>query len=103
MWWRGRPHVAEPVLALGFLLLLAGLVVPERLGPIRRAWMRLGHALSRITAPVFLGAVYFVVLAPVGLLMRMFGRSPLVRPPAPTFWVSRDAVARQRKDMERQF
>jgi saxitoxin biosynthesis operon SxtJ-like protein len=102
-WWRGRPHVAEAALALGVLLLLGGLVVPARLGPIRRAWMRLGHALSRFTTPVFLGAVYFMVLAPVGLLMRVFGRSTLVRRPAPSFWVSRDAVAGQRQDMARQF
>jgi hypothetical protein len=103
MWWRGRPDVAEAMLALGFLLVLAGLLVPEHLGPVRRAWLWLGHALSRITTPVFLGAVYFLVLAPVALLMRVFGRSALVRPPGATFWVSRAAGTRQRTDMERQF
>jgi len=90
--------------ALGALLVLAGVIVPERLGPVFRAWSALGHVLSRITTPVFLGCVYFLVLTPVGLVMRLLGRRPLVRPDgAPSWWVSRAPHARQRTDMERQF
>ena len=102
--WRGRPHQALVCGALGALLVLAGVIVPERLGPVFRAWSALGHVLSRITTPVFLGCVYFLVLTPVGLVMRLLGRRPLVRPDgAPSWWVSRAPHARQRTDMERQF
>lgn len=102
--WRGRPHQAMVFGGLGALLGLAGVIVPSRLGPVYRAWLGLGHAMSKVTAPVFLGLVYFVVLTPVGLLMRLFGRRPLERPAgASSWWVNRALDARQRTDMQRQF
>jgi hypothetical protein len=102
--WRGRSYQALVFGGLGTFLVLAGLIMPGRLGPIVRAWLGLGHLLSRVTTPVFLGLVYFLVLTPVGLLMRLFGRQPLDRPArASSWWVSRALDARQRTDMERQF
>lgn len=102
--WRGRPTAATVLGGLGALLVLAALFIPTRLGPVSRAWMGFGHLLSKITTPVFLGLVFFVVLAPIGVLMRLFGRRPLERPAtAPSWWVTRGQADRQRVDMERQF
>jgi saxitoxin biosynthesis operon SxtJ-like protein len=102
--WRERVMASLVFASLGALLVLAGLVLPARLGPVFRAWMGLAHVMSKLTTPVFLAVVYFVVLAPVGLLMRLFGRRPLERPAAaPSWWVTRAANDRQRVDMERQF
>jgi hypothetical protein len=75
--WRGH-HVPPRVFgALGGALLLAGLVMPRRLGPVYRTWMGFGHAMSRITSPIVLGIVYFLILTPSGLLMRALRRNPL--------------------------
>jgi len=102
LWWRGRG--AAPVLAgLGALLVLAGLALPTRLGPVQRAWMGLAHAISRFTTPVFMGAVYFLVISPIGVLMRTLGRDPMkARPGKGGFWVARPP-AHQASDMQRQF
>ena len=102
-WWRGRPLGLAVFATLGALLVLSGLAVPTRLGPIFRAWMALAHGLSRITTPLFLGVIFFLVLTPIGWLMRLFGRRSLVHAAAPSFWVTRSADARQRADMEHQF
>jgi HAMP domain-containing protein len=103
-WWRGRLLALALLATAGTLLLVAGLTVPGRLGPVYRAWMAMAHGLSRITTPIFLGVIYFFVLTPVGWLRRLFGRPTLRRPAAATsFWVSRPADARQRADMEHQF
>jgi saxitoxin biosynthesis operon SxtJ-like protein len=101
--WRGRPVSAGVIAGLGGLLSLAGLVVPTRLGPVQRAWLRLAAGLSKITTPVFMGVVYFVVLAPIGLGMRLFRRNPLERPPGTSFWVRREAGTESRADMQHQF
>jgi hypothetical protein len=58
-------------------LLAAGLLVPGQLGPVQRAWMGLAHAISKVTTPIFMGVVFFIVLTPVGLVMRLFGRNPI--------------------------
>jgi len=77
-WWRGH-HTAAPVFAgIGTLLVLAGLVVPTALGPVNKAWMGLAVLISKVTTPVFMGAVYFVVLTPIGLLRRAMGKNSLV-------------------------
>jgi hypothetical protein len=81
----------------------AGLAVPGRLGPVYRFWMALAHAISRVTTPIVLGIVYFLVIAPIGLAMRAFGRNPLVRPRVrDSYWVMRPPGNR-RSDLERQF
>jgi hypothetical protein len=90
-------------LALGAALVLAGLVAPARLGPLHRAWMRLALAISRVTTPIFMGVVYFLILTPLGVAMRLLGRHPLARErSASTFWVSRPEGERK-SDLKRQF
>ncbi len=104
LWWRGRHSAALVFMALGSLLVLAGLVVPARLGPVYRAWMGFAHLLSRVTTPVFMGIVYFLILTPTGGLMRLFGRNPIRRPLSEgSFWVQRPAGDGQRGTMEHQF
>ena len=81
MWWREH-QVAMFVFggpAAG--LLLAGLLVPGHLGPVNRAWMGFAMLLSKVTTPVFMGVVFFLVIMPVGLLMRLLGRNPVRHAP----------------------
>jgi hypothetical protein len=101
--WRGGSTVPLVLGSLGAALLLAGLIVPARLGPVERAWMGLAHMISRVTTPILMGIVYYVTVLPIGLVMRATGRNPLVRAErAGGFWVERPAD-RRRSDLERQF
>ncbi len=47
------------------------------LGRIWTGWKRFAHAFGRFQTAVILTITYFVVLAPVGLLFRVFGWDPL--------------------------
>jgi hypothetical protein len=76
-WVRGHPRPLAVFAAIAVLLLLAGLLVPTRLGPVRDAWMGMAHAISRVTTPVFMGAVYFLVITPIGVIRRLLGGHPL--------------------------
>ena len=77
MWWREHqiPLYAFGALAIG--LIAAGLLIPGHLGPVYRAWMGFALLISKVTTPVFMGIVYFVVITPVGVLMRLLGRNPI--------------------------
>jgi Saxitoxin biosynthesis operon protein SxtJ len=103
-WWRGHHVIAPGLATVAGLLLVAGFIVPARLGPIYRAWMGLAHAISKVTTPVFMGVTYFVILTPIGLLMRLFGRNPIVRESKDgSFLVRRPGGLKRRSDLTRQF
>lgn len=103
-WWRGQGTVAVVLAAVAGLLLLAGLLVPGRLGPVHRAWMGFALLLSKVTTPIFLGIVFFFVITPLGLAMRIFGRNPVVRKESDgSFWVTRPGGPDRHSDFRRQF
>jgi Saxitoxin biosynthesis operon protein SxtJ len=100
-----RAHLTAASIAvvLASALIVAGLAAPARLGPVYRGWMALAMAISKVTTPVFMGAIFFLVLTPAGLLVRLFGHRPLSRPQgAATHWRSRPAEGR-RSELDHQF
>jgi hypothetical protein len=105
LWWRGKMFPVRMVFTVvGVLLTLAAVVIPGALGPVNKAWMGLAHLISKVTTPIFLGIVYYLVLTPIGLARRAFGHQAMVHKAGPTgYWFPRDAELRSRNDMERQF
>lgn len=104
IWWRGRHPGAVPVFGvLGGLLAAAGLLVPTLLGPVNRAWMGLAHLMSKVTTPIFMGVVYFVVITPIGLGMRLFGRRPMVHREANGGFWAEHTGSPEPSQMTRQF
>jgi hypothetical protein len=104
--WFWRGHVTVPLVfaALGGPLLLAGLIIPGKLGPVYRAWMGFALLLSKITTPIFMGITFFLVIGPVALVMRLMGKNPMVRKEEHgTFWVPRPDGPGRRSDLKRQF
>ncbi len=86
------------------LLLLSGLLIPSWLGPVYRGWMGFALLLSKVTTPIFMGIIFFLVMAPIGLVMRLLGRNPVVRQEnAGSFWVPRPEGPKRRSDLTRQF
>jgi hypothetical protein len=74
--WRGKDSVTAVAGALAGISFLAGILIPGRLEPVRRAWMKLGEAIGYITTPVLMAIVYYLVLTPIGLARRMFSARP---------------------------
>jgi hypothetical protein len=103
LWRRTHVTAASVALALGGALILAGVTIPGRLGPVYRGWMAFALAISKVTTPLFMGLIYFLVLTPTGLLARLFGHRPLTRTrTATSFWQDRSPEAR-RSAMDHQF
>jgi hypothetical protein len=102
--WRGHSRTATVLTIVAGSLLIAGLAIPTHLGGVERAWMRLAHAISRVTTPIVTALMYFVVLTPVGILRRTFGRNPLVHQPGTAgYWRPHPKSGDARSRLERQF
>ena len=101
--WRGGRVVAVALGAIGGLLLVAGVVIPTRLGPVERGWYAFAAVISKVTTPIIMGVLFYGVLTPAGLAARLFGHNALVRSRTPSSaWVRRPEGQR-RSDLERQF
>lgn len=77
--WRGvLPNNAALALLAGLAAVaLAAIVRPRGLRGPYRLGMRASHALGRILAPLVLGLIFFLVLTPLGLLLRLLGKDLL--------------------------
>ncbi len=68
--WRGHEIAPDVMWALGAPLVTLGLVAPALLAPVERGWMAMAEVLGRVNTRLILGALYFVVVTPVGILRR---------------------------------
>jgi hypothetical protein len=77
--WRGvLPNNAALAALAGLAAVaLAALVRPRWLRGPYRLGMRVSHALGRVVAPLVLGLIFFLVLTPLGLLLRLLGKDLL--------------------------
>ena len=61
------------------LLWVPALVIPNLLGPVYTTWMKIGHALGWVNTRIILGLLFYAMVLPMGLIMRLFGNDPMSR------------------------
>lgn len=59
---------------IALIFFLWSLVLPNSLKPVYEIWMRFGLLLNKVTTPIILGIVFYVVLLPIAVIMRMIKR-----------------------------
>ena len=93
--WLEHLIAARVLGALGGFLILAGLALPGALALPYRAWMAFAHGLGWFNTRLLLILVFYLVLTPLGLIMRLLGKHPLNMkwdPEAESYWVPRKQV-----------
>jgi predicted membrane protein len=61
------------------VLIIFSLLQPLVLGPVYKIWMAVGSALGWVNTRIILGLVFYIVVTPIGLIMRLFGNDPMER------------------------
>ena len=62
------------LISIALIFSVLGLLNSKILSPLNKAWIKLGEILGRIVAPVVMAVVYFIILTPISLLVRLFGK-----------------------------
>ena len=75
-WWKGGENSIE-LLIVAALLLFVTLFIPNILSPLNWLWFQFGILLSRIMNPVIMGIVFFFVVTPMAICMRLVGKDTL--------------------------
>lgn len=107
LWPLLRQGQMRPI-ALGIALafLAVSLVVPAWLAPLNRLWLKFGALLHSITSPIILGVMFFLVITPVGFLMRLAGKDLLRMKfdrDCTSYWIRREPPGPEKSSLKRQF
>ena len=64
-------------LIISFIFLILGFLNSKILTPLNKIWFKFGIFLGRIISPLVMGIIFFFVVTPTGLLMRIFRKDLL--------------------------
>jgi len=79
-------------LVAGGAFATTALLLPSLLAPLNRVWTQFGMLLHKVMSPLVLGIMFFLVITPMGLVMRWLGKDPLrlhVDRELPSYWLDR--------------
>ncbi len=65
--------------AIGISLLIPAFIKPQWLNLLYQPWMKLGHVLGWINTRIILGIIFYFLITPMGLIMRLCGKDPMCR------------------------
>ena len=89
-------------LFIAFIFLILALLNSKILAPMNKIWTRFGLFLGNFISPIVMGIIFFFVVTPIGLLMRIFGKDilNLKKNKFSTYWIKK---TNQKSNMEKQF
>ena len=88
-------------LPIALIFLLLGLFKSKILIPLNNVWIKLGEILGLIIAPLVMCIIYFIIVTPIGLLMKIIGKDLLGLKfiKTKTYWIDK----KEKPSMKKQF
>ena len=90
-------------LVLSIIFFILGIFNSKLLTPLNKLWFKFGIFLGAIISPIIMGIVYFLVVTPTGVFMRLLGKDLLKTSKVKntsTYWIKRN---KQQSTMKKQF
>ena len=77
---------------ISVIFLVLGLLNSKLLNPLNIVWVKFGELLGRIIAPLIMALIYFLIVTPIGLFMRLIGKDllNLKFSKSNTYWIKRE-------------
>ena len=91
---------------IGLLFLILGFILPSVLRPVYRIWMLLAHFIGGIVSRVILIVLYYIVLVPIGLVLRLFGKDVLDQnfdKKRESYWIKKDLSNHTREQYRKMY
>ncbi len=103
--WQGYPVLYWPMGTVSIVLLLIVLFSAAASRKFYDLWMIFAHKLGYINGCILLSAIYFLIVTPYGLTLRLLGRDTMNRrrPSKKSYWISKPKKIRSPQQFERLF
>ena len=105
LWKKQGSGVCLYLFFFSLFLLITGLVKPQILKPIYKIWTGFTHFLGGVNTRVILGVIFFLVVTPLGFILRLLGKDFLnlkINPNSTTYWIPKNKSF-SKSDYENQF
>lgn len=105
-WYQGFSNAwIEAFLGLTLIFLICTLAVPKVLRPLNKAWYQLGLLMGKFVSPIVLGILFFIVITPAAIAMRLAGRDALLlkKRNVDSYWVDRKPPGPESESFKEQF
>jgi large-conductance mechanosensitive channel len=63
---------------LAFIFLVLAYLKPDLLKPLNNTWIQFGEIVGKIIAPIIMAFVFFIIVTPISLLMKILGKDLLM-------------------------
>ena len=96
---QGELRIWSLIISLFFLVL--GLFNSKILTPLNKLWFKFGLFLGKIISPIIMGIIFFVVVTPIGLIMRLLGKDILnlkLNKKENSYWIKKDGPKSKMKN-----
>ena len=93
-------HIKIWSLVISLIFLILGLINSKFLSPLNKIWFKFGLFLGKLISPLIMGFIFFLVVTPIGLLMRMFGKDLLNLKfnTKKSYWIKKDGLKSKMKN-----
>ena len=79
-------------LLISIIFLILGIINSKFLTPLNKLWFRFGIFLGNFISPIVMGFIFFLVVTPTGLIMKLFGKDILrLKKNKSTYWIKKDS------------
>lgn len=77
--------------SISLIFLILGVLNSKILGPLNKIWFKFGIFLGNFMAPIIMGVIYFLVVTPTGILVRLFKKDllSLKMNDKKTYWIEK--------------
>ena len=88
------------VLIIAVIFLILGLLDSKVLTPLNKIWFKFGILLGSIVSPIVMGIVFFAIVTPTSLIMRVLGKNllNLKKDNKKTYWIERSKIKSKMKN-----
>ena len=87
-------------LIISIIFLILGLLNSKILTPLNRVWFKFGILLGNFVSPIIMGLVFFVIVTPTSIIMKLLGKNllNLKREKKSTYWIERTEIKSKMKN-----
>ena len=89
-------------IVISLIFLILGLIESKILTPLNKVWFKFGIFLGKIISPLIMGIIFFLIVTPIGLIMRLLGKDVLNLKynKSKSYWIEKSDL---KSNMKKQF